>query len=103
MLKIENLHAYYRGNHALKGVSLEVAKGEIVCLIGSNGAGKTTLLNCISGLHDDRTGVISFRNKNVSLAQPHESGRIGSCAVPRKSPIVWSNDRRGKSSDGRLY
>jgi len=87
MLRIENLHAYYRGNHALKGVSLDVAKGEIVCLIGSNGAGKTTLLNCISGLHNDRTGVISFRNKNVSLAQPHELVGLGLVQCPENRQL----------------
>ena len=48
MLKITDLHAYYGPIEALKGVSLEVGTGKIVCLIGSNGAGKTTLLNCIS-------------------------------------------------------
>ena len=45
LLKIEDLHTNYGAIHALKGISLEVNEGEIVCLIGSNGAGKTTLVN----------------------------------------------------------
>ena len=47
LLKIEDLHTNYGAIHALKGISLEVNEGEIVCLIGSNGAGKTTLLQAI--------------------------------------------------------
>ena len=50
MLKVQDLHVYYGAIHAVKGVSLEVADGEIVTLIGANGAGKSTVLNTISGL-----------------------------------------------------
>ena len=50
LLKIEDLHTNYGAIHALKGISLEVNEGEIVCLIGSNGAGKTTLVNSIVGI-----------------------------------------------------
>lgn len=49
MLNVNNLHIYYGGIHALKGISIEVNKGEIVTIIGSNGAGKSSLLNTISG------------------------------------------------------
>jgi len=49
MLKVKDLHVYYGGIHALKGINLEVNEGEIVSIIGSNGAGKSTLLNAISG------------------------------------------------------
>ena len=50
ILRIEDLHYHYGANHALKGVNISVAQGEIVALLGSNGAGKTTTLRCISGL-----------------------------------------------------
>ena len=56
MLEIDNIHTYYGNIHALKGVSLEVNEGEIVCLIGANGAGKTTTLKTISGLLAPRDG-----------------------------------------------
>jgi branched-chain amino acid transport system ATP-binding protein len=87
MLRIENPHAYYRGNYALKGVSLEVSQGEIVCLIGSNGAGKTTLLNCISGLHEDRRGVIIFRDQDVSRLQAHELVGLGLVQCPENRQL----------------
>ena len=54
ILSIENLHVYYGSIHALKGINLEVNKGEIVTLIGANGAGKTTTMGAIS----DRKSVV---------------------------------------------
>jgi len=50
MLKVNNLNVFYGGIHALKGVSLNVSKGQIVSIIGSNGAGKSTLINSVSGI-----------------------------------------------------
>ena len=50
MLKVENLNVYYGMIHAIKDISLEVQKGEIVSLVGANGAGKTTTLQAISGM-----------------------------------------------------
>ena len=82
MLRVENLEAYYGGNQALKGVSFEVARGEIVCLIGANGAGKTTLLNCLSGVHPHRSGKILFTDRDVSMAQSQELVRLGIVQVP---------------------
>ncbi|MEA4896542.1 MAG: ATP-binding cassette domain-containing protein, partial [Oscillospiraceae bacterium] len=50
MLKVNDINVYYGSIHAIKGVSFEVNKGEIVTLIGANGAGKSTILNTVSGL-----------------------------------------------------
>lgn len=50
MLKVDNIDVYYGAIHAIKGISIEVPKGEIVTLVGSNGAGKSTTLRTISGL-----------------------------------------------------
>ncbi|HHW06773.1 MAG TPA: ABC transporter ATP-binding protein [Clostridia bacterium] len=66
MLKINNINVYYGNIHALKNVSLEVERGEIVTLIGGNGAGKTTTLRTISGLLRSKTGEIVFEDEVIS-------------------------------------
>ena len=63
ILSIENLHVYYGSIHALKGINLEVNKGEIVTLIGANGAGKTTTMGAISGLLPIKDGKITFKDR----------------------------------------
>ncbi|MBL8047642.1 MAG: ABC transporter ATP-binding protein [Chthonomonas sp.] len=65
MLKISDINVYYGAIHALKGVSMEVEKGEIVSIIGSNGAGKSTLLRTISGLLKPRNGSIQFLGDDI--------------------------------------
>ena len=59
MLKVDNIHSYYGSIHALKGISFEVEKGEIVTLIGANGAGKSTLLDAIA--HEFKTPLTSIK------------------------------------------
>ena len=117
MLEVENVHAYYRGNEALKGVSLEVGPGEIIALIGANGAGKTTLLNCISGLHTDMVGRISFGGKDISGAPAHKLVKHGLVQCPENRQLfgsmtvqenlemgayLWSEQNRGESLSKRL-
>ncbi len=87
MLRIENLHAFYRGNEALKGVSLDVGQGEIVALIGANGAGKTTLLNCVSGIHTDMIGQITFNGKNIAGEPAHELVKQGLVQCPENREL----------------
>ncbi len=66
MLRIEDINVYYGNIHALKGVSLDINKGEIVTLIGANGAGKSTLLKTISGLLKPKNGTILFEGQSIS-------------------------------------
>ncbi|MCG6796022.1 ABC transporter ATP-binding protein [Geobacillus sp. YHL] len=66
MLKVEAIDVFYGNIHALKGVSLEVNKGEIVTLIGANGAGKTTLLKTISGLLRPKNGDIVYEGASIA-------------------------------------
>jgi len=82
MLKIEGLHTYYGYIHALKGIDIEVAAGEIVSLIGSNGAGKTTTLGSIAGLVPCAQGKIAFEGKDVTNAPPHQLVRMGISLSP---------------------
>lgn len=63
MLKVADVHVYRGRTHVLKGVSLEVGRGDIVALIGANGAGKTTLLRTLSGLLRPRRGAIRFQSR----------------------------------------
>ncbi|MGO9571112.1 MAG: ABC transporter ATP-binding protein [Desulfomonilaceae bacterium] len=87
MLRVQNLEAHYGGNRALKGISLEVRQGEIVCLIGANGAGKTTLLNCLSGIHSARSGKVFFMGEDVSHAPSQKMVRLGVVQVPESRQL----------------
>ena len=71
LLAAEDLNVYYGAIHALKGISFEVRRGEIVCLIGANGAGKSTTLNTVSGLLRSPTGDLRFRGKSIARRAPH--------------------------------
>ena len=82
MLEVRDLHVYYGPIHALKGVSLSVAEGEIVTLIGANGAGKTTLLRAISGLTPPRRGTIAFEGRSLLRRLPEDIVRLGVSHVP---------------------
>ena len=66
MLRIHDLHTYYGAIHALKGVSLEVHSGEVVCLIGANGAGKSTLVNTVSGLLRSKKGSTFLEGQDIT-------------------------------------
>jgi len=82
LLTVTNLEVCYGVISALQDVSLQIAPGEIVTLIGANGAGKTTLLRTVSGLIQQRRGKILFDNVDVSTKRPHEIVRLGMSHVP---------------------
>jgi branched-chain amino acid transport system ATP-binding protein len=82
MLKVQDLKAAYGRVSAVKGVSLEVAEGEIVFLIGPNGAGKSTLLKTVSGLHRPSGGSISFAGADIANQTPETICRRGLVLVP---------------------
>src|SRR6266446_190356 len=75
MLRIRNLGVRFGGVVALKDVSLDLNRGEILGLIGPNGAGKTTLFNCISGVIAPNEGTIHFEGRSLRFAPPHERAR----------------------------
>jgi len=76
-LKVEGITKSFGGVQALKGVSLEIAPGEIHCLAGENGSGKSTLIKVISGVHEPDTGKIEIGGKSFSHLTPKEAIRLG--------------------------
>jgi branched-chain amino acid transport system ATP-binding protein len=82
VLKVKDLNVYYGKIHAIKGVSFEVNKGEIVTLIGANGAGKTTILQTISGILKPTEGVIAFNGENLNKVPAHHIPVLGIAHVP---------------------
>ncbi len=82
LLELENVHAYYGNIHALKGISLNIDKGEIVTLIGANGAGKSTTLRATSGLLRPRQGSIRLDGGDLTHFPPHEIVAKGVVQVP---------------------
>ncbi len=90
MLEIKNLQVGYGAIAALHGVSLSVAAGSIVTLIGSNGAGKTTTLKTISGLLKPKSGEIVYAGKTISGLPPHVIVQRGLSHVP-EGRMIFAN------------
>ena len=82
MLKVNDINVYYGSIHAIKDISFEVRKGQIVTLVGANGAGKSTTLQTISGLLHSKAGSIEFLGKNLAGVAPHKIVEHGLAHVP---------------------
>jgi branched-chain amino acid transport system ATP-binding protein len=82
ILEIKNLSVYYEAIQALKGISLQVPKGSVVCLIGANGAGKSTVLRAISGIKRASSGEILFQSQPVTGLEPHVLVKRGIVQCP---------------------
>lgn len=82
LLQVEHLNVYYGNIHAIKDVSFEVEKGEIVTLIGANGAGKSTTLKTVSGLMRARSGRVVFDGKDLHSVPAHQTVFLGLAHVP---------------------
>lgn len=87
MLELKNIDLYYEGIHALKNLSLEVKKGEIVTLIGANGAGKTSTLRAISGLQPYKNGTIVYNGKDIKKISVNKIVSLGLSHVPEGRKI----------------
>ena len=88
MLQVSKLNAWYGASHALQDISLEVNKGEIVCLIGRNGAGKTTTLKSIMGLMGRTRGSVTFKGEELLRRPAHVRFALGLAYVPEERRIV---------------
>jgi branched-chain amino acid transport system ATP-binding protein len=82
ILELNGVHTFYGAIHALKGISLEVHRGEIVTLLGANGAGKSTTLRSINGLQRPRQGSIRFNGQDITEIPAHEIVRRGIAQSP---------------------
>jgi branched-chain amino acid transport system ATP-binding protein len=82
MLQIEDIKTYYGSIQALKGISLEISAGEIICLIGANGAGKSTTLMSICGVVPPRTGRIVFEGREIQHLPSNRIVELGIVQVP---------------------
>ena len=90
MLKLNNVNTYYGNSHVLHDVTLGVASGEIVALVGRNGVGKTTTMRTIMGLTPARNGKVFFKGKDVTSCKPYEAARVGIGFVPEERWIFPS-------------
>jgi branched-chain amino acid transport system ATP-binding protein len=82
LLEVDHVHTFYGDSHILVDLSLEVAEGEVVCLLGRNGAGKSTTLKSIMGLAPPRSGRIRLRGHDVCGLPPFRVARRGLGYVP---------------------
>ena len=82
VLKLSNVESAYGPIKAIRGVSLQVRRGEIATVLGSNGAGKTTILKTISGIIDPRKGSVEFKCEDITAMDPSLIVQRGLCHVP---------------------
>src|SRR5258708_36076296 len=82
ILKLSNIESYYGPIMAIRGISLEVARGQIVTLLGANGAGKTTVLKTISGILDPQKGSVEFLGRPIQRMEADKIVRLGLRHLP---------------------
>ena len=87
MLRLEAVHSYYDKSHILQGVSLEIAEGETVSLLGRNGVGKSTTMRTIMGLNPPRRGRIFFDERDVTGVPPYKMATLGIGYVPENRQV----------------
>lgn len=87
LLELSGVNTFYDVFQAIFDVSIEVDRGEIVCLLGRNGAGKTTTLSSIVGLNKPRSGSVKFKGEEISGKDSYRITRKGICMVPENRLI----------------
>ncbi len=90
MLAVSSIHAHYGSAHVLHGVTLDVERGQIVCLVGRNGAGKSTTLKGIMGLVPPSGGRITFQGERIDGKPPHRIAARGVAWVPEDRRVFGS-------------
>lgn len=90
MLEVDNISTYYWERRVLWDLSLRVAEGQVVAMLGRNGMGKSTIIRSIMGLTPPTTGAIRFKDKVISGLQPHQIAAKGIAFVPQGRGIFQS-------------
>jgi branched-chain amino acid transport system ATP-binding protein len=116
MLELDTVTAYRGPAQILRGVTLDVRGGEVVCLVGRNGAGKTTTMASVMGLLPVRSGVIRFRGQDITRLEPHLRARLGIGYAPDDTGVfpdltvmenlmlgLWLGGRRGGTPRGSVF
>jgi branched-chain amino acid transport system ATP-binding protein len=108
MLRLENVHTFYGNIEALKGVSIDVAQGQIVTIIGANGAGKSTLLMTICGSPKAASGRIVYDGKEISRLATYDIVKLGISQAPEGRRIfprmtVYENLQMGAVPNGGRF
>jgi len=115
LLTLDNVNAYYDKSHVLQNVSLEIAQGEVVALLGRNGSGRSTTLKTIMGLVQAKSGTIRFHDKPITNHSPFSLAQKGIAFVPEDRRIfpnltVGENlrlaslaGRKGPWNEARIY
>lgn len=106
MLTLSNIRVNYDGSRILRDVSLSVAPGQVVCLMGRNGVGKTTTLKSIVGLVRPESGFVRLGDQELTGSPPEARARSGVGYVPQGRDIfpnltVWENLRIGAEAQGK--
>ena len=87
ILEVEDLNTYYGASHVLQGISLNVAEGELVALLGRNGMGKSTILKTIMGLVESKSGSVVFEGREITGYPPYKAAQAGVGYVPEDRRI----------------
>ena len=90
MLELRDIHTYYGNIRAVRGISITVNNGEMVCLIGANGAGKSTTLMTTSGIHTPVEGSIYFEDRDITHTSAEERVSLGISQVP-EGRLIFSD------------
>jgi branched-chain amino acid transport system ATP-binding protein len=90
MLELRDIHTYYGSIRAVRGISITVNKGEMVCLIGANGAGKSTTLMTASGIYTPVEGSIYFEDRDITQTSAEDRVTLGISQVP-EGRLIFAN------------
>jgi len=90
LLNVKDIHTYYGKSHILHGVSMQLKKGELTCLLGRNGVGKTTTMNSIMGITKPASGSIVFNGSPIKGQPSYEVAKLGIGIVPETRRIFGS-------------